>query len=248
MTLRTATPQAASEQTATDQAATTHGIIRGWGDMNLGLVVEDQAALAHWLGETLSEAFPGISVRTADTLAGGRDAVATQAPDIALVDLGLPDGSGIDLISELAVSNPDCHCIVTTIYADDQHLFPALRAGAAGYLLKDQPRDRTVAALRGIAAGEPPLSASIARRLLRVFGDDKAARPVSDSAKLTPRERETLTLIAKGFKIAEVAETLGVTRNTAHEFVKNVYRKLKIGCRAEATVEATRMGLINPHL
>lgn len=216
--------------------------------MNLGLVVEDQPALSRWLGETLAEAFPGISLRSGDTLAAGRAAVATQAPDIALIDLGLPDGSGIDLISELAESNPACHCIVTTIYADDQHLFPALRAGAAGYLLKDQPRDRTVIALRGIAAGEPPLSASIARRLLRVFGDEKAARPTVETPKLTPRERETLTLIAKGFKIAEVAETLGVTRNTAHEFVKNVYRKLKIGCRAEAAVEATRMGLINPHL
>src|SRR3546814_12869595 len=77
-----------------------------WGNMNLGLVVEDQPALACWLGETLTEAFPGISVRSADTLAGGRAAVSAQAPDIALVDLGLPDGSGIDLISELAASHP----------------------------------------------------------------------------------------------------------------------------------------------
>src|SRR3546814_17241385 len=99
-----------------------------------------------------------------------------------------------------------------------------------------------------MAAGEPPLSASIARRLLRVFGDDKASRPTVEAPKLTPRERETLTLIAKGFKIAEVAETLGVTRNTAHEFVKNVYRKMKIGCRAEAAVETTRRGLNHPPL
>src|SRR3546814_3558453 len=100
-----------------------------------------------------------------------------------------------------------------------------------------QPRERTVVALRGIAAGEPPLSASIARRLLRVFGDDKASRPTVEAPKLTPRERETLTLIAKGFKIAEVAETPGVTRNPAHEFVKNVYRKLKIGRSEEQTSE-----------
>lgn len=216
--------------------------------MDRGLVVEDQPALTRWLAETLAEAFPGIAVEAAETLAAARGAVESQVPDIALVDLGLPDGSGIDLIRELAARHPGCHCIVTTIYADDQHLFPALRAGAAGYLLKDQPRDRTVQALRGIAAGEPPLSASIARRLLRVFGDETAARGGADAPKLTPRERETLTLIAKGFKIAEVAETLGVTRNTAHEFVKNVYRKLKIGSRAEAAVEATRLGLINPHL
>ncbi|NKF24011.1 response regulator [Solimonas marina] len=217
--------------------------------MQQGLVVEDQPALSRWLKETLEEAFPGMAVRTAETLAAGRRAFETQAPDIALIDLGLPDGSGIELIEDSASSSPACQCVVTTIYADDQHLFPALRAGAAGYLLKDQPRARTVTALRGIAAGEPPLSASIARRLLRVFGDDRNARANGSVApKLTPRERETLTLIAKGFKIAEVAENLGVTRNTAHEFVKNVYRKLKIGSRAEAAVEATRLGLINPHL
>src|SRR3546814_18986601 len=78
-----------------------------WGNMNLGLVVEDQPALACWLGETLPEAFPGISVRSADTLAGGRAAVSAPAPDIALIALGITDGSGIDLISELADRSED---------------------------------------------------------------------------------------------------------------------------------------------
>jgi DNA-binding NarL/FixJ family response regulator len=216
--------------------------------MKQGLVVEDQPALTRWLGETLEEAFPGIAVRATTTLAAARAAAAEMTPEIALIDLGLPDGDGIDLIREIATRHPGCHCIVATIYADDQHLFPALRAGAGGYLLKDQPRERTIQSLRGIAAGEPPLSASIARRLLRIFGDDHSARAANNAVKLTPRERETLTLIAKGFKIADVAQSLGVTHNTAHEFVKNVYRKLRIGSRAEATVEATRLGLINPHL
>ena len=216
--------------------------------MKRGLIVEDHAALTRWLVDTLLGAFPDIDVRTAATLAAGREAVAACAPEIALIDLGLPDGSGIELIREIAAQHPQCQCIVTTIYADDQHLFPALRAGASGYLLKDQPRERLVSALLGIAGGEPPLSASIARRLLRVFSDETPAREPVQQVRLTPRERETLTLIAKGFKIADVAETLGVTRNTAHEFVKNVYRKLKICNRAEAAVEATRLGLINPHL
>lgn len=217
--------------------------------MKNALVVEDQPALAQWLVQTLEEAFPGVHVAYAGSLGQARSLVQEFEPEIALVDLGLPDGSGVDLIRDISAKYPGCHCVVSTIYADDQHLFPALRAGAGGYLLKDQPRERVVASLRGIAAGEPPLSASIARRLLRVFGDTVPASSGATSAEeqLTPRERETLALIAKGYKIAEVALSLGVTHNTAHGFIKNVYRKLKIGSRAEAATEAARMGLINPH-
>ena len=132
--------------------------------------------------------------------------------------------------------------MVTTIYADDRHLFPALRAGAAGYLLKDQPREKVISALRGILAGEPPLSPAIAQRLLRLFGDTHEG---GEEQNLTPRERETLVLLAKGFKLRDVAQQMGVTQNTAAGFVKIVYRKLNVSNRAEAAVEAARMGLIN---
>ncbi|QNN47353.1 response regulator transcription factor [Thermomonas brevis] len=214
--------------------------------MKSGLVLEDQATLAGWLRETLEECFPGIRVTHADTLAAALRHVEQEVPDIALVDLGLPDGSGLDLIRALSARPSACEIVVTTIYADDHHLFPALRAGANGYLLKDQPRAKTVQALRGIANGEPPLSASIARRLLRVFSGE-ATDTRSEALKLSPRESETLVLIAKGYKIAEVAATLGVSAHTAHEYVKGVYRKLKVGSRAEATLEAARRGLVNPH-
>jgi DNA-binding NarL/FixJ family response regulator len=169
------------------------------------------------------------------------------APQIALIDLGLPDGSGVDLIREITQSLPQCQCVVTTIYADDRHLFPALRAGATGYLLKDQPKERVVAALRGIASGEPPLSPVIAQRLLRVFGADQNDAASQDSP-LSNRERETLVLIAKGYKLPEVAEQLGVTRNTAAGFIKSIYRKLNISSRAEATLEAARMGLVSTRM
>jgi len=215
--------------------------------MKEGLVVEDLPTTADWLATMLREAFPDIAVRVARSLREARQAVAQAPPDIALVDLGLPDGSGVDLIRELGAQHNGCHCIVTTIYADDRHLFPALRAGAGGYLLKDQPKEKVIQALRGIAAGEPPLSPSIAQRLLRVF--DQPAQETADAeCKLSPRENETLTLIAKGFKLPEVADKLGVTRNTAAGFIKSVYRKLKVSSRAEATLEAARRGLVNPRL
>jgi DNA-binding NarL/FixJ family response regulator len=212
--------------------------------MKTGLVVEDQPLLAQWLMETLVVCFPEIVVRDAATCAAALQAIDSAVPDIALVDLGLPDGSGVEVIRNLARREADCQIVVTTIYADDHHLFPALQAGAHGYLLKDQPREQTLQSLRGIALGEPPLSACIARRLLRVFDEpaDKAA------PSLTARERQALSLIAKGYKIADVAIGMGISHHTAHEFIKSAYRKLKVSSRAEATIEATRLGLINPYL
>lgn len=215
--------------------------------MKTGIVVEDLPAPAQWLASVLEESFPGIEVAISSSLAEGRGSLLRIAPQIALIDLGLPDGSGVDLIREISQSLPQCQCVVTTIYADDRHLFPALRAGASGYLLKDQPKERVVAALRGIASGEPPLSPVIAQRLLRVFGQDQADA-ASKESPLSSRERETLVLIAKGYKLPEVAEQLGVTRNTAAGFIKSIYRKLNISSRAEATLEAARMGLVSTRM
>lgn len=206
-----------------------------------GLVLEDLEASAAWLAAALRQAFPECAVTIATSLAEGRAAARGTAFKLALMDLELPDGSGVELIRELALGQPECRCIVTTIYADDRHLFPALHAGAQGYLLKDQPMERVVAALRAIEAGEPPLSPAIAQRLLRVFGD---ASQVQDETALTARERETLTLIAKGLRLPEVAQNLQVTRNTAAGYIKTIYRKLKVSSRAEAALEAARLGLV----
>ncbi|MES0873429.1 response regulator transcription factor [Sinimarinibacterium thermocellulolyticum] len=212
--------------------------------MRIGWVVEDLSAPAQWLQDILAAAFPGLTVHHAGSLAAARGLLRAYVPDIALIDLGLPDGSGVELIRELTPHQ--CQCVVTTIYADDRHLFPALRAGASGYLLKDQPTDKVVRALRGIVSGEPPLSPVIAQRLLRFFGG--AVGGADDgSAKLSNRERETLVLIAKGYRLPEVASQLGVSRNTAAGFIKAIYRKLDISSRAEATLEAARMGLVDPH-
>jgi len=213
-----------------------------------GLVVEDLPAPALWLAAVLQEAFPGITVDRAASLAEARATLKQRLPDIALVDLGLPDGSGTDLIRELATAHSECQIVVTTIYADDRHLFPALRAGATGYLLKDQPKEKVIASLRGIANGEPPLSPVIAQRLLRIFGGPQGGVAESDAPRLSNRERETLILIAKGYKLAEVSLQLGVTRNTAAGFIKSIYRKLNISSRAEATLEAARLGLVDPHM
>lgn len=208
------------------------------------LIVEDRPATARALERLLTDHFSGVEVQVAGSVADALERLGTWTPDLALIDLGLPDGSGVEIIDHLATSQPGCLRVVTTIFSDDVHLFPALRAGANGYLLKDQSAEQLGRSLMGILNGEPPLSPAIARRLLQVF----APEPTQPEEALSPRERETLTLIAKGCRLHEVADQLGVTRNTAAGYLKSVYRKLKVSSRAEATLEAVRRGLVGTSL
>jgi DNA-binding NarL/FixJ family response regulator len=207
------------------------------------LVVDDLAPSRAWLSRALGLAFPGIAVSEAATLADALAQCATPPP-LALVDLGLPDGSGVQLIEALARRGAATMCVVATVFDDDAHLFPALRAGARGYVLKDQRPEDLAELLRGIAAGQPPLSASIARRLLSHF--QAPPGPTANEASLTARETEVLRLVAKGCTLAEVAAALSLSRHTVSGYLKDVYRKLAIGSRAEAAVEAARRGLVAP--
>lgn len=209
------------------------------------LVVDDLAPSRVWLQQALQKAFPGIAVAQGDCLAAGLQAVEDM-PQLALIDLGLPDGSGVQLIEALRRRCPDCLCVVATVFDDDAHLFPALRAGAQGYVLKDQSHDTLADMLRGIAAGQPPLSPSIARRLLSHFRLPAAAPAQADDEPLTARESEVLQLVAKGLTVQDTAEALGLSRHTVSGYLKDVYRKLAVSSRAEATLEAARRGLIAP--
>lgn len=208
------------------------------------LVVEDRPNTLKWLRQAVVEAFPDAAVRTAETLSEA-GALAVDSPfDLALIDLALPDGSGVELITALAARQPRCIPVVATVYDDDEHLFAALRAGAHGYLLKDQSQADIVRLLRGLSRGEAPLSPGIARRVLEVFRQPVAAE--NGHEPLTQRERDVLVFIAKGYSLARVAEPLGISRNTVAYHVQNIYQKLHINNRAEAVLEAVRLGLINP--
>lgn len=209
--------------------------------MNTGFILEDLPESQAWLSQALTESFPGIAIQTAYTLREARDKLARPpAPDVALIDLGLPDGSGVEIIEAIQRRSPATLCIVASIYDDDSHVFPALRAGARGYLLKDQPVAAIVAALTGIAAGQPPLSPAIARRMLAFF------RPLQalPAPELTERETEVLCLIAKGITQAETGRLLGISHHTVASYVKELYRKLNVSSRAEAALMARDMGLV----
>lgn len=209
------------------------------------LIVDDLASSRTWLEQAVALAFPGIQAVLAQTLA---EAVAASEPvlPLALIDLGLPDGSGVELIERLAPQG--CLCVVATVFDDDAHLFPALRAGAQGYVLKDQSPQDLAAMLKGIADGRPPLSPSIARRLLQHFqpspGPVVAAE--EEAPHLTTRETDVLQLVAKGVSVAEAADLLELSRHTVAGYLKDIYRKLSVRSRAEATLEAMRRGLVAP--
>jgi DNA-binding NarL/FixJ family response regulator len=207
-----------------------------------GLVVEDQAATREWLVGALDQAFD-IEIVAVEDLRSAQESLQWRTPDVVLVDIGLPDGSGVDLVRRLAREHPEAAAIVTTIFDDDAYLFDAIAAGAQGYLLKDQDTAAFIEALRRIERGEPPLSPSIARRMLEHFRAAPPA-PVEALEPLTPRETEVLALLGRGLRVGETARVLGISEHTVAGYVKTVYRKLNIASRAEAALEAARRGLV----
>jgi len=211
----------------------------------MGLILEDHDGAQRWLRQVLLDVFPGMTVSTAAGLSSPNEKLkhlraAGIALDLALVDLSLPDGTGIDFIRDLRRKEPDCLSVVITIHDDGRHVFQALKAGASGYLLKQQSQQELAGRLSGIVNGEPPLSPAIAHRVLATFSQHEEEQ----CDPMTPREKEVLRLIAKGFTLLKVAEALGVSRHTIAGHVKNIYRKLEVSSRAEATQQAIRMGVI----
>ena len=209
-------------------------------DPRTALVLEDHADARRWLVDALHTSFPGIGVFEADSIRAAREVIEHSHPDLALIDLNLPDGSGMDVIRELSNTEPDCARIVTTAFSDEEHIFAALRAGAQGYVLKEGQQATIVQMLRDTVHGAPPLSAAVARKILSQF------QPVeSQEIRLTPRQVEVLQLISRGYKTQEVADLLELSSHTVHDYIKDIYRELGINSRAEATMVASRMGLIN---
>ncbi len=222
------------------------------GLFDRALIVEDLDEPREWLAELLPQALPSVRrVDTVATLAQARERMREYAYGLALVDWGLPDGTSESLISELVAARAGAVVIVATIHDDDTHVFPALRAGASGYILKSQPGVIVISQLRRIEMGEPALSPSIALRVLRHFhavpqAVNMARAPVDGEPpkQLTDREIDVLRLIAKGYKAPEVAPLLGITAHTVSSYVRDIYRKLGISSRAEAAMEAAKRGLV----
>jgi len=215
------------------------------------LIVDDDAALREAFGAALAATPDMQAVGMAADLSEGARLLRTTRPDVLIVDLGLPDGNGITLIHEAARSLPDCDVMVVTVFGDERHVLTSIEAGATGYLLKDATAAEIVEQLRVLRAGGSPISAVIARQLLRRFalpptGAGADAQAADGKAPLlSPREREVLMLCAKGYSYEEIAPLLEVSRHTVTSFVKRIYRKLQVHSKTEAVYEARRMGYLD---
>lgn len=212
------------------------------------LLLEDLPEIRAWMKALVLLVFPGSNIHEASRVQDALVLTTSERFELALLDLGLPDGSGVEVVAALRDQQPETQSVVVTIHDDDEHLFPALQAGAFGYLLKEQPRDLIAEQLKRMSAGEPPLSPSIARRVIAYFAAQAAPKaPAATShpkVVLTERETEVLSLVSKGFTLPEIAEQLFLSRHTIADYVKQIYRKLNVSSRAEAALEAQRMGLI----
>lgn len=205
------------------------------------LIVEDVMETSRWLAVIAAEAFPGCEITYAGSVRAALAAIRRSGPDVALIDLGLPDGSGLDVLRELRRTLPEALCVVTTVMGDDANIVAALSVGANGYLLKEQPAERISRQLSQLAEGMPALSPSIARRLMEHFRHTGPA--ANEDGDLTAREKEVLAFISRGLRNVDVARQLGMAEATVATHLKSVYRKLGISSRAEASWHATRMGL-----
>lgn len=211
--------------------------------MKYALILEDMPESQDMLRELAQAAFPGVVVHCAAYVADALELLKRYKFDLALIDLALPDGCGTEVVQALSLGHEGCMIVVASLFDDDEHLFSALRAGAQGYLLKDQPLDQLLAQLRGIGAGYPPLSPSVARRLMAHFRvtPDLPAHGVV----LTPREREVLVQLTRGLSVSKIGVELGISRHTVGDHVKHIYRKLNISSRAQAALHAQSLGLLS---
>jgi DNA-binding NarL/FixJ family response regulator len=220
------------------------------------LVVDDDEAFRDSVRAAIQPHECLVLEAQAGSLAEARDVLARQNFDVALVDLGLPDGNGIDLIRELARARPETDVMVVTVFGDEAHVLASIEAGATGYLLKRSLHDTLAATVLELRAGGSPISPVIARQLLQRFkrsgsaadaaASGAGASPAApmDDGGLSERERQVLQYIAKGFTVGEIADMLHLSAHTVATHVKHIYRKLAVHTRTEAVFEAGRMGLL----
>jgi len=216
------------------------------------LIVEDEPAMQERLRYVLSTLGCDEShISVTDSVAGARQLLGEQGYGLVLVDIGLPDGSGVELIGWLQAHHPGVPAVVISAWRTEEIIFAALRAGAIGYLLKERDDIELGIALRSIEQGGAPIDPSIARHILTWLATHQpppaeAAVQASTEAPaaLTRREREILELVSQGLSNRDMAESLSISRLTVECHTKNIYRKLAVSSRTEAVFEGRRHGLL----
>ena len=203
------------------------------------LILEDILDVKDWLHSLVAKHLSADEIHCAETFAQALELLKENEYTLALLDIGLPDGSGLDILKLIKRQNENCYCVVTSIFDASEYLFTALKYGADGYILKSESTEQVADHLQGILLGKPPLSPAIAKKMLVAF------RPETNiEVHLSPREEQILGLIAKGYNVPDAANLLNISQHTAAGYLKQVYKKLQVNNRADATLKAYELGLV----
>ena len=195
------------------------------------IVVEDDRGLREQLVKILNS---GPAIRCIGACGSAEDAlrvIPAKGPDVVLMDIRLPGMSGIECVAELRQAMPNLQIIMLTVYEDSESIFRALKAGAAGYLVKSSPPAKLLEAILDVSKGGAPMSSHIARKVVQHF---HGAGPADGEEALSPREREVLDLLAGGYIYKEIGEKLGISPETVRTYVKNICEKMHVRSRLEA--------------
>jgi DNA-binding NarL/FixJ family response regulator len=203
------------------------------------VLVEDDARFRTAIANAIASSVDLVIQAEATTLQEGMSLLSGPSADVLLVDLGLPDGSGVDLIRATRTAWPTCDIMVSSVFGDEAHVLRSIEAGAVGYLLKDSEPGRIVEQVRSLRAGGSPISPLIARQVLARL------QPVPNSldTSLSARETEVLNYITKGFSYDDIVGLLKVSRPTVLTYVRRIYAKLQVNSKTEAVYEARKLGL-----
>lgn len=213
-------------------------------------LIEDDATVRVRLSEIINNSADLSLGFCCDTLEQGMANIQDSLSDVLLLDLGLPDGNGIELIKFIEDRGIRTGVIVITVFGDEKHILDAISAGAVGYLLKDEEHQEIEVSIAQMLKGGSPISPSIARHLLKRFQADKpdAKKKVRYKSRgrmnLTSRELEVLQKISKGFTSKEISEMENISYHTVTTHIRNIYKKLSVNSRTEALFEAYNMGLL----
>lgn len=209
------------------------------------MLVEDDLHFAERFAEALDRSGSMRLAARCGTVREALERLRTLAPDVLLVDLGLPDGNGIEVIRSAVERYPNCDVLVVTMYGDQTNVLTCIEAGATGYLLKEAVKEDIVKHIDDLRSGGSPISPVIARQLLRKFQPPPPSEPPPVLAEhVTERELQVLQLLARGFNYQEIAGLLGVSIHTIGTYIKRIYRKLHVNSRGEAVYEAQQMGIL----
>ncbi|QKO22900.1 response regulator transcription factor [Rhodoferax sp. BAB1] len=226
------------------------------------LVVEDDAQMRDFFAASVSRCAGLQLVGAVGSVAEARAWLDNDANmvDVLLTDLGLPDGSGLEVIRHATRLHPRCEPLVISLFGDEDNVLASIEAGALGYIHKDSAPDDIAQTILEMKDGASPISPMIARKVLSKYASKRPradevpavpepsapARPSPEAPLLSPREHEVLMLIARGFSYAEIARLQSVSVHTVQTHIKNLYSKLSVHSKNEAVFEASRLGLLPP--